>query len=198
MRRAPIDGHYHSYESRFIKAGKNYIHFMKAKLLSTAIILAILQLLSNDTIGQIKLTDLQLTIHEKDSLFWTSYNNCDLASFRSFFTDDIEFYHDKGGLTLGVEALTSSMRQNLCEKKGFRLRRALVPGTVQIYPLEKNGTVYGAIISGDHDFFVTENGKPEFHSGQAKFTHVWLLKNNEWKMSRVLSYYHHNPNKTRL
>jgi hypothetical protein len=157
----------------------------------TAIIVFLIQLITTDGKAQAKLTDLTSLISEKDSLFWKSYNSCDLVSFRTFFTDDIEFYHDKGGITLGIEALTSTMSQNLCGKPGFKLRRAVVPGTVKIYPLEKNGTIYGAVISGDHDFFVTENAKPEFHSGRAKFTHIWILTNKEWKMSRVISYDHH-------
>ncbi|HSB91496.1 MAG TPA: nuclear transport factor 2 family protein [Flavitalea sp.] len=141
--------------------------------------------------AQPKMTELQSTIHQLDSLFWASYNNCDITSFQKFFTDDVEFYHDKGGITLGLEALTTSVKQNLCGRKNFRIRRAPVQGTQRIYPLESNGSIYGAIISGDHDFFITENDKPEYHSGQAKFVHVWLLKNKEWKMSRVLSFDHH-------
>jgi hypothetical protein len=162
-------------------------------LYRAAIILFVVQLISTDGHAQMKLTDLKSTLFEKDSLFWKSYNSCDLVSFRKFFTDDIEFYHDKGGVTLGIEALTNSISQNLCGKQGFKLRRAVVPGTLNIYPLEKNGTIYGALVSGEHDFFVTENNKPEFHSGRAKFSHLWILTGNEWKMSRVLSYDHHNP-----
>src|SRR3954471_16725802 len=114
---------------------------MKQILFKVAIIVLAIQFISFDGTAQNKLTDLQSTIHEKDSLFWNFYNNCDLASFKKYFTDDIEFYHDKGGITMGIEALTNSMRQNICEKKGFHLRRAEVLGTVQIYPLEKNGTI---------------------------------------------------------
>jgi hypothetical protein len=55
----------------------------------------------------------------------------------------------------------------------------------------RNGdSVYGAIISGDHYFYVTENNQPEKRTGLARFTHLWLLQNNEWKMSIVLSYDH--------
>jgi hypothetical protein len=166
---------------------------MKPILFTAVITLFLLHLLPSNCSAQSSMTELQSTIHQKDSLFWISYNNCDVDAFRKFFTDDVEFYHDKGGITLGIEALASSVRQNLCGRKDFRIRRALVQGTQEIFPMENNGKIYGAIISGDHDFFITENGKPEYHSGQAKFTHVWLIKNNEWKMSRVLSYNHHAP-----
>jgi hypothetical protein len=166
---------------------------MKPILFSTVIIIFLFHLLPSNCNAQSTRSELQSTIYQKDSLFWIAYNNCDVDAFRKFFTDDVEFYHDKGGITLGIEALSSSVRQNLCGRKDFRIRRALVQRTLEIFPLENNGKIYGAIISGDHDFFITENGKPEYHSGQAKFTHVWLIKNNEWKMSRVLSYNHHAP-----
>jgi hypothetical protein len=39
-------------------------------------------------------------------------------------------------------------------------------------------------------FYIKEAGRDEFLDGHAKFTHVWLLKDGAWKMSRVLSYSH--------
>jgi hypothetical protein len=56
--------------------------------------------------------------------------------------------------------------------------------------LRNGDAVYGAIISGEHYFYVTENNKPEKREGLAKFTQLWLLKNNEWKMAVILSYDH--------
>ncbi len=132
---------------------------------------------------------LSSTILERDSLFWTTYNNCDTTRFQNFFSEDVEFYHDKGGLTLGLEALTTSFKQNLCSNNNFRLRREAVPGTVKVFPLQKSGTIYGAVISGEHLFYIIEKGKERL-DGHARFTHVWLLKDGVWKMSRILSYDH--------
>ncbi len=70
------------------------------------------------------------------------------------------------------------------------MRREAVAKTVNIYPLEKNGQLYGSIISGEHVFYVNEKGKKERAEGQAKFTTLWLLDNGAWKMKRVLSYDH--------
>jgi len=55
--------------------------------------------------GDQKLTE---TILYKDSLFWNAYNNCNVNTFTDFFTEDIEFYHDKWGITLGAAALDAS------------------------------------------------------------------------------------------
>ena len=94
------------------------------------------------------------TIHRLDSLFWVAYNKCDLSGMQKYVADDLEFFHDKGGITLGGAALVESIKKGLCFNDSFRLRRAEVEGTVRIYPLHKNGNeVYGAIISGQHHFF---------------------------------------------
>lgn len=128
-------------------------------------------------------------ILKNDSLFWTAYNNCDVQKFKQFFTDDIEFYHDNGGLTNGLEDLAASFKKNLCDSDTFRLRREAVAGTVKVFPLQKSNVTYGAIISGEHLFYIIEKGKERL-DGHARFTDVWLLKDGVWKMSRILSYDH--------
>lgn len=135
--------------------------------------------------------ELSKLILEKDSLFWKGYNNCDTSLTGRFFYHDVEFYHDKGGITNGLTALQASFKNNLCSNPDWRLRREAIPGTVKCYPLEKNDTIYGAILLGEHYFYITEKGKPEFRDGHASFTHLWLKENGEWKMKRVLSYDHH-------
>lgn len=52
-----------------------------------------------------------------DAALFDSYNKCDLEKFESFFDDDVEFYHDQGGLTLGKKALTESVKNNICMRK---------------------------------------------------------------------------------
>src|SRR6185312_6089185 len=68
-----------------------------------------------------------------------------------------------------------------------------VPETVKVYPLQKNGVIYGAVLSGQHHFYVNDNGKPEYRDGIAKFFHVWMLKEGTWKMARAISYDHRDP-----
>ncbi|HEY1063339.1 MAG TPA: nuclear transport factor 2 family protein [Daejeonella sp.] len=135
------------------------------------------------------------TILHLDSLFWKSYNDCKPEDGGLFLTDDVKFYHDKGGITNGKSALVASIRDNVCGSQNPHLRREAVEGTVHVYPLRNGNTIYGAIISGEHVFYVTEKNKPERKDGLAKFTQVWLLKNNEWKMSDILSYDHGPANR---
>jgi hypothetical protein len=134
--------------------------------------------------------ELSTTIIRLDSLFWNTYNNCDTAKMGEFFTEDVEFYHDKGGPTLGLPELVRSFSKNLCSNKDFRLRREPVEGSYKVYQLKKDDVIYGAILSGEHVFYILEPGKGERLSGLAKFTHLWLLNDGAWKMKRVLSYDH--------
>jgi hypothetical protein len=129
-------------------------------------------------------------IFQKDSLFWVAYNNCDIQNMDAALTDDIEFYHDKGGPSFGRDTLMTIIRKNLCSNNNFRLRRAAVKGTVNVYVMHSGGKVYGAIISGQHVFYINEKGKEEFLDGLARFTQLWTLKDGQWKMSRILSYDH--------
>lgn len=133
---------------------------------------------------------LERSIRENDSLFWIAYNQCDYEGMHEFIADDVEFYHDKGGIQKGWETFIQTTKKNLCERKNWKLRREAVPASYRIFQMEDKGKVYGAILTGEHKFYITESGKPEFYSGIAKFTHLWLLKNGKWKMSRILSYDH--------
>jgi Domain of unknown function (DUF4440) len=130
------------------------------------------------------------TILHLDSLFWKTYNECKPENSGQFLTDDVKFYHDKGGIINGKAALVASIRDNVCGSQNPHIRREAVDGTVKVYPLRNGVSIYGAIISGEHYFYVTENNKPERRDGLAKFTQVWLLKNDGWKMSDILSYDH--------
>jgi len=88
--------------------------------------------------------ELDKAIATLDTALFDSYNRCDLEKFSSFFVDDVEFYHDQGGLTLGKVALTDSVKKNICGK----VTRELVPGTMQVYHMKG----YGAIEMGIHRF----------------------------------------------
>ena len=136
--------------------------------------------------GQELPADYSKTILKLDSLFWAAYNSCNVEKFPTFLTEDLEFYHDKGGLTRTAATLVEQVKNGLCGNENVRLRREAIEGSVQVFPLNK----YGALLVGQHRFYLNESGKPEKLIEKARFTHVWRFKNNQWKMSRVLSYDH--------
>lgn len=128
-------------------------------------------------------------VQARDDGFWRAYNACDTAALRGFFTADVEFYHDRGGPTIGLEALDAALAKNLCGG-GNRLRREPVDGTIRLSILRNGDSVYGAIVAGEHLFYVREPGKAEFLDGRARFVTLWLLRDGAWKMARLLSYDH--------
>jgi hypothetical protein len=137
-------------------------------------------------------TDPAAIVQARDDAFWRAYNACETAAFRGFFTGDVEFYHDRGGPTIGLDALDAALAKNLCGGAS-RLRREPVDGTVRLSILRNGDTVYGAIVAGEHLFYVRPPDKPEFLDGRARFVTLWLLNDGAWKMARLLSYDHGPP-----
>ena len=167
---------------------------MKTKLTSSfALLIIILAASASNIFAQTQQQNLIATILHLDSAFWNAYNNCDTAHFKDFVTDDVEFYHDKGGITTNAKSLIEALDKNICGNADSRLRREAVAGTVKVYPMQNGNEIYGAIITGEHLFFITEKGKPEYQTGVANFTQLWQLNNGVWKMTRILSYNHHAP-----
>jgi hypothetical protein len=118
-----------------------------------------------------------------DSELFNAYNTCDLEKFGSFFAEDVEFYHDKGGVTRGRQTLVDSIKSNICGKT----RRDLIPGTLEVHPMDG----YGALQIGAHRFCdVTAKQCDDKSGGVAKFIHLWQSKEGAWKITRVISYDH--------
>src|SRR6266849_1368233 len=66
------------------------------------------------------------TIAALDTAVFDAYNRCDLEKFGTFFTDDLEFYHDQTGLMRSRQSVVEAVKNNICGK----LRRELV-GTLE-------------------------------------------------------------------
>ncbi|GLU44295.1 YybH family protein [Allomuricauda sp. NBRC 101325] len=138
---------------------------------------------------------LYLTLKSKDSLlFDAAFNRCDVATMESLFTEDFEFYHDKGGFTEGRDEFLNPTREDCAKRDPLApqySKRILIEGSLEVYPLKKDGVIYGAVQHGVHRFEFL-NDKKEYQKGDiAKFTHVWVLVDGTWKIKRELSYDHH-------
>ena len=130
--------------------------------------------------------ELDKAVAALDAALFDSYNRCDLEKFASFFAEDVEFYHDQGGVTLGRAALTDSVKKNICGK----VTRELVPGSLQVYYMKG----YGAVEIGVHRFHHPGHDDTE-PVGEAKFIHLWQYKDGAWKITRVISFDHHQAAK---
>ena len=125
--------------------------------------------------------ELYKEIAHLDSVVFNAFNTRDIEKFKTMFTEDLEFYHDKGGLTNynhTIEFMQSTAKAN------NQLKRELVKGSLEVYPVPG----YGAMEIGAHTFCHIENGKQD--CGTFKFVQIWQKKNGEWKISRVVSYDH--------
>ncbi|WP_110827069.1 nuclear transport factor 2 family protein [Pedobacter nutrimenti] len=119
-----------------------------------------------------------------DSALFDAFNNRKLETLKELFSEDLEFFHDQGGLTNYMQNIGSFEE---AFKKDRKVRRELVAGSLEISPIKG----YGAVETGIHRFYATEKGKKEQLSSEAKFAMIWREINGIWKMTRVISYAHH-------
>ncbi len=125
--------------------------------------------------------ELYKEIARLDSIVFDAFNRRDIEKFKLYFSEGLEFYHDKGGLTgydHTIEFLESIAKTN------NDLKRDLVKGSLEVYTVAG----YGAIQIGSHRFCHTENNKPD--CGVFQFVHIWQKRNDQWKITRVVSYDH--------
>lgn len=157
--------------------------------MKSTIVATLLFLLAFSSFAQTE-DQVKAAILKSDSLFWLAFNQCDISGMQKYVADDLEFYHDKGGIQKGIDEFLNTTKKNLCGNSDFHLRREAVPGTVKVYVMTKDGKPYGGILSGEHLFYIIEKGKKERLDGLARFTHLWLYTDSSCKMSRIFSYDH--------
>ncbi len=121
------------------------------------------------------------TIARMDSILFAALHNQDTAALKNLFTKDLEFYHDKGGLS-NYQQNMEAFKTLFNKKNG--LKRELIAGSLEVYPIKD----YGAIQEGRHRFCHPENGKQD--CGTFKFIHIWKQEESGWKISRIVSYDH--------
>lgn len=127
--------------------------------------------------------ELYAEIAHMDSVMFDAFNAHDLEKLKTTFSENLEFYHDNTGLAdykLTMENFSKLFENN----KTTGLRRDLVKGSLEVYPIKD----YGAVETCMHRFCHTENGKDD--CGTFKNVMVWQKKDGQWKVTRVISYDH--------
>ncbi|WP_368561626.1 nuclear transport factor 2 family protein [Pseudoxanthomonas sp. UTMC 1351] len=134
--------------------------------------------------------ELKTSIRDRSqAVFDAVFETCDLTALRALIADDMEFYHDKGGVVARSGGEFIDVVDKRCadrKKPGYRSRRELVETSLEVYSIPG----YGAMEVGTHRFYERRDDGPESLTGIAKFAHVWQQVNGEWKLSRVMSYAH--------
>jgi hypothetical protein len=133
-------------------------------------------------------------IKEKDSLlFQIGFNQVDTLQVSVMTSNDFEFYHDEHGVTETKNRFVNNI--NGIKELPFKTWRTLVEGSMEVFPLYKDNSqvLYGAIQNGVHDFYQQNEGEDALKTNTARFTHLWIIENGDWKLKRVLSYDHQIP-----
>lgn len=136
---------------------------------------------------------LHQALSQKDAEFFErGFNQCDLAYLDANVSAKLKFYHDRGGFQ-DKQLFMQNTQQNLCSDPAHKPIRKLVAGSLRTFPLYQDQQLYGAIQHGEHEFYLREPGKADRLTGTARFTSVWLRKDENWILSDVLSYDHQDP-----
>ena len=120
------------------------------------------------------------TITQMDAKTFAAFNKHDLDGLMAIFARDVEFYHDKGGLT-NYDQTRNGFRTMFANMPD--IRRDMV-GSLEVYPIKD----FGAIEVGTHRFCHKENGMND--CGEFPFVMIWKKDAPTWKISRVVSYGH--------
>ncbi|SMC84735.1 nuclear transport factor 2 family protein [Cellulophaga tyrosinoxydans] len=117
------------------------------------------------------------TIVALDKTYFDAYNSCDMETQAALYDDDLEFFHDKGGLSTSKPELLMALQNNICNK----VTRTLLEGSIEVYPINN----YGAIEIGYHKFY--NNEEPDAISKPSKFIVIWKQGIEKWTITKVIS-----------
>lgn len=125
--------------------------------------------------------ELYQQVSRLDAEMFAAFNAHDTDKLMSYFADNAEFYHDKGGLT-NITQTKAGFARLFAQSPD--ITRTLVPGSLEVYPVKD----YGAMHIGTHRFCHVENGHND--CGNSKFVMVWQQQAGTWRITRVVSYDH--------
>ena len=118
-----------------------------------------------------------------DSKVFDAFNHCAepgrLDEHAGYFSPEVEFYHDTGGVTWTRDEMIANTGKYVCGN----FTRELIPDTLKVYPVKD----FGAISQGVHRFCQVASGQCE---GLADFVIIWRRQAGQWQITRVLSYGH--------
>ncbi|HLZ16255.1 MAG TPA: nuclear transport factor 2 family protein [Cyclobacteriaceae bacterium] len=112
-----------------------------------------------------------------DAKWEDAYNNCKLDVMDNIISEDLEFYHDQGGLMTSKQKLNEALKANICGK----VTRELKKGSLEVYAIKG----YGAVEMGLHGFH--NNKEPASQLHYSKFVHIWKRDHGGWRITRVIS-----------
>ena len=102
-----------------------------------------------------KSSEIYRTILAKDSLlFEVGFNQCDIGQFENLLSENLKFFHDKDGIS-NKEKFITDLKKGICNNvENRKVKRILIKDKTEIFPLYRNGLLYGAVQNGEHTFSV--------------------------------------------
>lgn len=150
-------------------------------------------LLIGSQLGAAQADDLSQELAELDrEFFQRGFNQCDFAFLQQHVSDDLIFYHDQSGRQDKAQFLDNT-RKYLCADMQNKPIRKLVPGTLKSFPLFNQGQLYGALQTGEHQFYLRTSNASDVLTSRARFSSVWVKNDSHWQLANVLSYDHVSP-----
>ncbi|MDX1332010.1 MAG: nuclear transport factor 2 family protein [Robiginitalea sp.] len=122
-------------------------------------------------------SELFQTIAALDEAYFTAYNSCDMQTQAALLSEDLEFYHDQGGLSTSKAGILESIEANICGK----VTRELVAGSLEVHEIKG----FGAVEIGLHKFH--NNQQPDAVSKPSRFITLWKQEEGTWRMHRIVS-----------
>lgn len=111
-------------------------------------------------------------------------------------TPDFEMYHDRDGVVAtSADAFVRDYARSCRERRAsdaWRSRRELVPASLRVDPVPG----FGAIEDGEHLFYEWRGAAQGSEDqagrlvGSARFTQLWRLTPDGWRLARVFSFAH--------
>tara|TARA_R110002167_G_scaffold21029_10_gene76579 strand:- start:1782 stop:2270 length:489 start_codon:yes stop_codon:yes gene_type:complete len=158
--------------------------------MSPTALFAALVLIQSPPVALTDSPELTALIADRDTtLFHVMFDQCDPAALADLVTEDIEFYHDRGGLTATRASFVDDYATGCTARQApdaFRSRRELVPGTLKVYAIPG----VGAVEEGSHLFYERQGDGPEHLVGRARFSVLWRLEDGHWRLARAFSIDH--------
>jgi hypothetical protein len=138
-------------------------------------------------------SELYINLQKLDStLFEKGFNQCDSLSLDKMISRELRFYHDQSGIQ-DRKVFFENVEKYICSNPQQKPIRRLEEGSLVVFPLYNDGNIYGAIQHGVHHFYIREEEKEDRWTSTAKFTHVWILEEDSFKLREALSYDHQQP-----
>ena len=118
------------------------------------------------------------TIIAQDTALFAAFNTCDVTTLADMVSDNLQFFHDHDGLSVGRDTFVQSVMKNVCG----HFTRSLEPVSAEVWPVPG----YGAIEIGVHRFHHADHTPDDI----GRFMILWKQTGNRWVVTQTFSYGH--------